>query len=82
MSKRGANPECGEPRPAKLDPGRDWRRPTRDVVTGVTFRLDHMVEPLAENVEDRAGPKRRGLVSRRGPGIRLWFGLSQVVVSG
>jgi hypothetical protein len=48
-------------------------------VTGVTGRLDRMVEVLAERVEERAPKSRRGLVSRRGPGIRLFLGLFLVV---
>jgi hypothetical protein len=47
-----------------------------------------MVERLAEIVDGPGRPafdaarKRKGLVSRRGPGIRLRVGLFQVVVSG
>jgi len=53
-------------------------------VTEVTLRLDRMVDRLAETVDGarREDRNRKGLVSRRGPGIRLRIGLFQVVVSG
>jgi len=58
-------------------------------VTEVTLRLDRMVDRLAETVDEgraalhaSGATTRKGLVSRRGPGIRLRVGLFQVVVSG
>ena len=61
MSKRGANPECGGPRPAKLDPGqRLARRPTRDVVTGVTLPARPDGRSPRRNRRGSGGAKEKG----------------------